>query len=182
VYWVRVHGVDPTTGKDPGTMVNDAVGWVGLICIIIAGWTTANPTIYRAGLAFQGIVPSMSRNASTLIAGAVCVGAGIFPAFAMNLLGFVGIYGTILAPIGAIIIVDHFLADKVGIATDPAWKSGSSFNVAVLLAWLVPVAIAMYSYVYHNVFASYLPLPTAIACGVLYIVLSKTIGGKAGRA
>lgn len=182
VYWVRVHGVDPITGKDPGTMVNDAVGWVGLICIIVAGWTTANPTIYRAGLAFQGIVPSMSRNASTLIAGAVCIGAGIFPAFAMNLLGFVGIYGTILAPIGAIIIVDHFFADKVGIATDPALKSGSSFNVAVLFAWLVPVGIAMYAYVYHNVFASYLPLPTAIACGVLYIVLSKTIGGKAERA
>ncbi len=182
VYWVRVHGVDPTTGKDPGTMVNDAVGWVGLICIIVAGWTTANPTIYRAGLAFQGIVPGMSRNASTLIAGAVCIGAGIFPAFAMNLLGFVGIYGTILAPIGAIIIVDHFFADKVGIATDPALKSGSSFNVAVLFAWLVPVGIAMYAYVYHNVFASYLPLPTAIACGVLYIVLSKTIGGKAERA
>jgi nucleobase:cation symporter-1, NCS1 family len=38
----------------PGTMVNDAVGWAGLICVIIAGWTTANPTIYRAGLAFQG--------------------------------------------------------------------------------------------------------------------------------
>lgn len=182
VYWVRVHGVDPTKGKDPGTMVNDAVGWVGLICIIVAGWTTANPTIYRAGLAFQGIVPSMSRNASTLIAGAVCIGAGIFPAFAMNLLGFVGIYGTILAPIGAIIIVDHFFADKVGIATDPALKSGSSFNVAVLFAWLVPVGIAMYAYVYHNVFASYLPLPTAIACGVLYIVLSNTIGGKAKRA
>ena len=172
VYWVRMHGVDPKIGKDPGTMVNDAVGWVGLICIIIAGWTTANPTIYRAGLAFQGIVPSLSRNTCTLIAGAVCISAGIFPALAMNLLGFVGIYGTILAPIGAIIIVDHFFADKLGIATDPALKSGSSFNFAVLLAWLVPVAIAMYTHIYHDVFASYLPLPTSIACGVLYIVLS----------
>ena len=182
VYWVRAHGVDPTKGKDPGTMVNDAVGWVGLICIIIAGWTTANPTIYRAGLAFQGIVPSMSRNMSTFIAGAVCIGAGIFPAFAMNLLGFVGIYGTILAPIGAIIVVDHFFADKFGIATDPALKSGSSFNVAVLLAWLLPVGVAMYAFVYHDVFASYLPLPTAIACGLLYVAFSKIIGPKVVRA
>lgn len=182
VYWVRVHGVDPTKGKDPGTMVNDAVGWVGLICIIIAGWTTANPTIYRAGLAFQGIVPSMSRNMSTFIAGAVCIGAGIFPAFAMNLLGFVGIYGTILAPIGAIIVVDHFFADKFGIATDPALKSDSSFNVAVLLAWLLPVGVAMYAFVYHDVFASYLPLPTAFACGLLYVVFSKIIGPKVVRA
>ncbi len=182
VYWVRIHGVDPNEGKDPGTMVNDAVGWTGLICIVIAGWTTANPTIYRAGLAFQGIVPSMSRNMSTLIAGAVCIGAGIFPAFAMKLLDFVGIYGTILAPIGAIIVVDHFFADKLGMATDPALKAGSSFNVAVLLAWLVPVGIAMMAHVYLNVFASYLPLPTSIACGVLYIVLSKTIGPKVAKA
>ena len=25
------------------------------ICVIVAGWTTANPTIYRAGLAFQAV-------------------------------------------------------------------------------------------------------------------------------
>ncbi len=175
VYWVREHGVDPSKGKDPGTMVNDAVGWAGLICVIIAGWTTANPTIYRAGLAFQGIVPSMPRNVSTLIAGVVCIAAGIFPAFAMNLLGFVGIYGTILAPIGAIIVVDHFFAKAVGIPTDPAEHSGTSFNVAVLLAWLLPVGVAMYLHRYQEVFASYLPLPTAIACGLLYIIVSKTI-------
>jgi nucleobase:cation symporter-1, NCS1 family len=178
VYWVRQHGVDPSKGKDPGTMVNDAVGWAGLICVIIAGWTTANPTIYRAGLAFQGIMPSMSRNTSTVIAGTVCIAAGIFPAFAMNLLDFVGIYGTILAPVGAIIIVDHFFAKTVGIATDPAEHSGTSFNMVVLLAWLIPVAVAMYLNQYHGVFASYLPLPTAIGCGLLYIVLSKAIGPK----
>ncbi len=182
VYWVKVHGVDPTKGKDPGTMVNDAVGWAGLICIIVAGWTTANPTIYRAGLAFQGILPSMSRNLSTIIAGAVCIGAGIFPAFAMKLLDFVGIYGTILAPVGAIIVVDHFLADKLGIPTDPALKSGSSFNIAVLLAWLIPVGVAMYSYLEQDIFASYLPLPTSIACGLLYVVFTKTIGPQPARA
>ncbi|MCY3009830.1 MAG: hypothetical protein NTY42_08310 [Planctomycetota bacterium] len=178
VYWVRTHGVDPSKGKDPGTMVNDAVGWAGLICIIIAGWTTANPTIYRAGLAFQGIIPTMPRNVSTLIAGIVCTAAGIFPAFAMNLLSFVGIYGTILAPIGAILIVDHFLAKAVGIPTDPAERTGTTFNVVVLLAWLIPVGIAIYLYRYQEVFPSYLPLPTSIACGFLYILLSKAIGPK----
>jgi len=178
VYWVRQNGIDPSVGKDPGTMVNDAVGWAGLICVIIAGWTTANPTIYRAGLAFQGIMPSMSRNVSTLIAGIVCVASGIFPAFAMNLLGFVGIYGTILAPIGAIIVVDHFLAKAIGIPTDPAETTGTPFNYVVLLAWLIPVAVAMYLNQYQGVFASYLPLPTAIGCGLLYILLSKAIGPK----
>ena len=173
IYWVRQHGVDPQVGKDPGTMVNDAVGWAGLICVIIAGWTTANPTIYRAGLAFQGMIPGISRTGATLLAGGLCIAAGIFPAFAMNLLDFVGIYGTILAPIGGIIVVDHFLADAVGIPRDPAERSGSAFNMVVLVAWLVPVAVAMWLYKTQGVFASYLPLPCAIACGLLYIVLSK---------
>ncbi len=178
VYWVREHGVDPRQGKDPGTMVNDAVGWTGLICIIIAGWTTANPTIYRAGLAFQGIAPTISRNASTMIAGCVCIAAGIFPALAMNLLGFVGIYGTILAPVGAIIIVDHFLARRLRIPSDPAECLGLNFNWHVLIAWIIPVAIAMYLHFYQNVFASYLPLPSAIGCGLLYILLAKCFGSK----
>jgi len=178
VYWVRQHGVDPAVGKDPGTMVNDAVGWAGLICVIIAGWTTANPTIYRAGLAFQGMFPGMSRTSGTLLAGLLCIGAGIFPAFAMNLLSFVGLYGTVLAPVGAIIIVDFFFARQLGLPVDPAERAGSSFNVAVLLAWLIPVGIGLYFYKYHGVFASYLPLPCAIACALLYVAFSKTIGPK----
>jgi NCS1 family nucleobase:cation symporter-1 len=173
VYWVRNHGVDPAVGKDPGTMVDHAVGWAGLLCVIIAGWTTANPTIYRAGLAFQGMLPGLSRSAATLLAGAVCIAAGIFPAFAMNLLSFVGLYGTILAPVGAIIVVDHFLADRVGILHDPAANSAATFNWRVLIAWLVPVATALYAHLAHGVFASYLPLPAAVACGLFYIGLAR---------
>lgn len=178
VYWVRVHQVDPTVGKDPGTMVNDAIGWAGLICVVIAGWTTANPTLYRAGLAFQGVMPRLSRNAATLTAGGFCTLAGIFPAFAMNLLGFVGIYGTILAPVGAIIIVDHFLAGPLGIPRDPAQRSGITFHWLVLIAWLIPVSIAMLAINQLGVFPSFLTLPTAIACGLLYVILSKSIGPK----
>ena len=43
----------------------------GVICVIVAGWTTANPTIYRAGLAFQAIVPRSSRYRVTLVTGAL---------------------------------------------------------------------------------------------------------------
>jgi NCS1 family nucleobase:cation symporter-1 len=182
VYWVRVHGVDPTVGKDPGTMVDDAVGWAGLVCMIIAGWTTANPTIYRAGLAFQGMIPGLPRAAATLLAGGLCIAAGIFPAFAMNLLSFVGLYGTVLAPIGAIIIIDHFLADRIGIQRDPAEHHGIAFNVNVLVAWLVPVGIALYLHRVHGVFASYLPLPCAVTCGLLYAGLSKINGRRAAHA
>lgn len=167
----------------PGPIVDDAVGLTGLICVVIAGWTTANPTIYRAGLAFQGMVPAISRNTATLIAGAVCTIAGLFPAFAMKLLDFVGIYGMVLAPVGAIIVVDVYLADKLGIARDPAEQSGSSFNVAALFAWIVPAAIGYWSVGFFKMpLPTYATLPVWLGSGVLYVILSKLLGPKPARA
>ena len=72
---------------NPGALAWGALGWTGIICVVIAGWTTANPTIYRAGLAFQGVVPRASRAAMTLVAGAVATIAGAFPNLSAQLLG-----------------------------------------------------------------------------------------------
>ena len=178
VYWVRDKGADPTKGVPPGPMVYDAVGWAGLLCVVIAGWTTANPTIYRAGLAFQGIFPKMPRTRGTILAGTVCTVAGVFPAVAMKLLDFVGLYGTILAPVGAVIAVDHFLARRVGISADYAERTGLSFNSAGPLAWAIPVAIGLWVYRSRGVPAFFLPLPCWVSCGVLYILFSKILNRK----
>jgi hypothetical protein len=40
----------------------------------------------------------------------------------------------------------------------------------------------MYLYLKHEVFASFLPLPCSIACGVLYVVFSKSFGPKSAAA
>jgi NCS1 family nucleobase:cation symporter-1 len=181
VYWVRDKGVDAATGVPPGPMVWDAVGWAGLVCVIIAGWTTANPTIYRAGLAFQGMFPRMARRTGTLVAGLVCTVAGVFPAFAMTLLDFVGIYGTILAPVGAIIVVDHFLADRLGILSGPAARRGMTFNMAVVVAWLVPVGVGLWAHWTYGFPAFFLPLPCWFACGLLYVVLSRWQQARGGE-
>ena len=178
VYWVRMKGADPAKGVAPGPMVDDAVGIAGLVCVVIAGWTTANPTIYRAGLAFQGMFPRMARTTGTIIAGAVCTIASIFPAFAMKLLDFVGIYGTILAPVGAVIVVDHCLADRFGIVAEPAAKHRMGFNPAVLLAWVLPVAIGLWAYQRFDFAAFFLPLPCWLACGILYVLFSKILGPR----
>jgi len=180
VYWVRQFGVDPQKGAMPGPMVFDAVGVTGLLCVAVAGWTTANPTIYRAGLAFQGMFPKMTRTTATIIAGAVCTVAGVFPAVAMKLLDFVGLYGTILAPVGAVIVVDHFLARRLGLATDYAERQGIRFNVAVLLAWAIPVAIGLAIYRTQDINSFMLPLPCWLACGALYILFSKLMNRGAG--
>lgn len=38
---------------DSGAITSIVLGSTGLLAVIIAGWTTANPSIYRASLAFQ---------------------------------------------------------------------------------------------------------------------------------
>jgi len=178
VYWVREKGVDPSQGMAPGPMVWDAVGWAGLICVIIAGWTTANPTIYRAGLAFQSLYPRMSRATGTLIAGTICTLAGMFPAVAMKLLDFVGLYGTTLAPVGAVILAEVYLARRFGLPQEWATATGSSFNPAVLLAWAIPLGLFYWAYLHWGIFPSYLTLPVYLLTGVLYLILARVLHGR----
>lgn len=163
----------------PGPMAFNSVGLIGCVCVVVAGWTTANPTIYRAGLAFQAIMPGSSRFVATLIAGSIATIAAVFPAFAWKLLTFVGLYGTILAPMGAVIYCDWRFAKSFGITQFPAEKHNISFNPAVLLAWLVPVGIAVYCILGEGMFAAYFPLPCWIATGGLYLILSKTLNKSA---
>ena len=157
----------------PGPLANNAIGIFGIIAVILAGWTTANPTIYRAGLAFQAILPKMSTAKVTLIAGTIATIAGIFPAFAMKLLGFVALYGFILAPFGAIIVFEYYFAKKAGVQSFYAEKSGIQFNKAVFFAWLISFILFYYISVQFDVFLSFLTLPAWVLCGVLFLVFSK---------
>ncbi len=158
---------------NPGLLAFQSLGWTGIICVVIAGWTTANPTIYRAGLAFQGVLPKSSRTAMTLAAGAVATIAGAFPNLSAQLLGFVGTYGTVLGPMGAVVFVDYYLMKKFGLSDEYAHQTGSAFNVAVLIAWGLPVAVGLYLIFMHDIFAAYAVIPAWIACGVIYLLLSK---------
>ena len=163
---------------DPGFLAWNALGWTGIICVVIAGWTTANPTIYRAGLAFQSLMPkSAHRVSGVVMAGAVATIAGVFPNLSAQLLGFVGTYGMILGPIGAIIFVNHYLAKPLGIHEDPAVAKKTTFNVAVLLAWVIPMAAGLWLIFKQGVFAAYLVIPAWIISGILYIIFAKLMHG-----
>jgi len=162
----------------PGPMANSVTGLAGIVCVIVAGWTTANPTIYRAGLAFQAMIPSASRFKVTLVAGFVATFAGIFPAFAWKLLGFVGLYGTILAPIGAIIFFDWHFNRKGNADTLRNAMPSSPFNLSVLFAWLLPVGVALYFIQAVGISAWYFPLPCWIACGLIYLALNRNAAAQ----
>lgn len=157
---------------DPGRLAWYALGWVGIVCVLIAGWTTANPTVYRAGLAFQGMFPGSKTFTMTLVAGAVATIAGIFPNLSGQLLGFVGTYGCILGPMGAILLVDFwFLRPKQ--KDEPAHRTGSNAIWIVLISWLLPVAVGLHFIFREGTFAAFLVIPCWAGAGVLYYTLVK---------
>ncbi|WP_434036491.1 purine-cytosine permease family protein [Formosa sp. 4Alg 33] len=157
----------------PGPMAYNAIGVFGIIAVVLAGWTTANPTIYRAGLAFQAIFPKLSTAKVTVIAGAIATIAGLFPAFAMKLLDFVAIYGFVLAPFGAVIVFEHFFSEKAGIILNYAEVANLSFNKSVFWAWAISFGLFYFISIQFNVFLSFVTLPAWLLCGVLFLVFSK---------
>jgi len=125
----------------PGLMAYQAAGLAGVLAVIIAGWTTANPTLYRVGLALQVVSPDWPRWKVTLAAGAVTTVLAVFPVFFMRLLDYVAIYGLILMPVGAIALAEYWLFPKLGLEGREAERRGLSFNWKVMLTWLTSLLL-----------------------------------------
>lgn len=178
LYALQLHLTPENTDVLPGPMAYKACGIAGLICVIIAGWTTANPTIYRAGLAFQAIVPKVSRFKVTLVTGAIATIAGMFPLIAMKLLGFVAIYGMILMPMGAVVFVDFWFMKKLGLKNSYAEAVGTSFNWAAGLTWFLTLGTCVYLVKFAGVQIFFVSLPGWFVAAILYIVLSKLLQKK----
>ncbi|MBN2209836.1 MAG: hypothetical protein JW709_00425, partial [Sedimentisphaerales bacterium] len=172
LYAYQLHLNPEDTKVLPGPMAFKAAGIVGLLCVIIAGWTTANPTIYRAGLAFQAIMPKKSRFTITILAGAIATLAGMFPAIAMKLLDFVSLYGMVLMPMGAVIFIDYWLIRKFGLQSNYAELSRKMFNWAAGLAWILTVGICLLLVFKFDVQIYFVSLPGWFTAGLLYIVIS----------
>jgi purine-cytosine permease-like protein len=173
LYALQLHQDPSNTDVLPGPLAYNACGVAGLLCVVIAGWTTANPTIYRAGLAFQAIMPKRSRFVVTLFTGAIATVVGMFPGIAMKLLGFVAIYGMILMPMGAVIFVDFWLMPKLGMSDRYAARTGIKINVAALLTWTLTLIACVLLVLYGGIQIFFVSLPGWFAAIVLYIVLSK---------
>lgn len=178
LYAYQLH-LDPNnTDVLPGPLAYRACGLAGLVCVVVAGWTTANPTIYRAGLAFQAITPKTSRFVVTLVTGGVAAIAGMFPAIAMKLLDFVALYGMLLMPMGAVIFVDFWLIRKFGLHSDYAELSRKSFNWAAGLTWFLTLGTCYLLVKFAGVQIFFVSLPGWFIAAALYVLLSKVYQQK----
>ncbi|SHM57311.1 Purine-cytosine permease [Cyclobacterium lianum] len=162
----------------PGPIAYSAVGVAGAACVVIAGWTTANPTLYRAGLAIQSINPKWKTWKVTLLVGLFTTIAACFPALVMMLLEFVALYGLILMPVGAVIFIDVYLLEKMGLKPNYAAQMGISLNWSVALTWTVTLIFCLLLNLVVGIEIFFLGLPGWFVAVLIYIVSSKFIQRK----
>ncbi|GAA5221304.1 purine-cytosine permease family protein [Membranihabitans marinus] len=155
----------------PGPVAYYAAGVAGAICVMVAGWTTANPTIYRAGLAVQSILPNIKTWKITFIVGAITTLAACFPALVMKLLEFVALYGLLLMPMGAIIIIDVYVYPRMGLKSEWALDRGLRFNGAAGLTWVLSLLACYCLSFFLGWEIFFLGLPGWFVAALLYILL-----------
>ncbi|MGM0620956.1 MAG: purine-cytosine permease family protein [Bacteroidota bacterium] len=161
------------TSDAPGEVAYQAIGIAGALCVIIAGWTTANPTLYRAGLALQVASPGWSRWKVTLLAGLITTIAALFPALVMKLLDFVALYGLVLIPMGGVIFADFYLMKRFGLKDYYAERNSLNFNWAAGITWFLLLIAALIMNMFVGVELYFLPLPAWILSIVLFPLFSK---------
>ncbi len=128
---------------DPGLMAFEAAGFAGAAGVLFAGWTTANPTLYRAGLALQ-VITNWPRWKITLFAGLLTTFLSCFPVVFMKLLDYVAIYGLTLMPIGAIVFAEHWIFPLLKIEQYQAEKHNWIFNWRALISWAGTLAACFF--------------------------------------
>ncbi len=155
------------TELDSGAVAYHALGIAGAIAVVIAGWTTSNPTLYRAGLALQAVTPNWPRWKVTLVAGVLTTLIACSPFVFTKLLGFVALYGVLLAPVGGIVTAYHFVLRGRG-----GHDGASMWNGRALFSWAVGSLGALLLWQFDVVDLFYLGVPAWAVSGLLFAALS----------
>ncbi len=166
------------TAIDPGSVAYTALGASGILAVIIAGWTTSNPTIYRAGLAFSSLNSNWGRTKVTIVVGIITTIIACSPFVFSGLLGFVGYMGLLLAPVGAIIVTEHWIFPKIGLTRYWSNYKGNTTNVAAFATWIVSMVVGIAVEQAGLLHLFFILIPLWIFATVMYIVLASAMGAK----
>jgi len=170
----------PLTEIDSGAVGYEAMGLAGAIAVVLSGWTTANPTLYKSGLAIQAVTPNWPRWKVTAAVGAITTIIACFPFVFKEMLNFVGLYGLLLMPVGAIVFTEHWVFPKIGLRRYWVSHQNKSLNWPALLSWTISIAFAMALWWTDTLHLFFLFIPVYFLSVILYIVLARLAGAKQG--
>ena len=183
---------DGFVNPQPGNIALYGAGIAGAVSVVIAGWTTANPTLYRAGLAIQVATPNWKRWKVTFAAGAFMIITACIPAVNANLDRIVAYNALFFVPLGAFVLLDVWLFPKIGLISNFTEKSRNLFSWPAAISWAGSFLICFVVYgkdhlpwmerLIGNGFPAwldgikmditYLVAPEWVLASVMYIVLS----------
>lgn len=166
---------------EPGDVAYYALGATGFVIVVIAGWTTANPNLYRAGLAAQAVFPNVARQKVTLAVGAIVVVCSCFPFIYRSILPILAYAGLVLVPIGGIVFAEQHIFPRMGMKTDWHRLSGARDNKPALITWAVSLIFGFGLNFINIMPFVYLFLPTWALSIVVYTMLAKRAGAGESR-
>lgn len=163
---------------DPGAVASTVLGFTGIIAVIIAGWTTSNPSIYRAGLGVQAVFNNYSVKLVTFWVGIFAAVIATSPFVFNYLLEVISLLGTLLLPIGAITVTEHWILPKLGHTRYWSYYQGNKINKPALYSWAISATFVLLMNFTGWLHSFFVFLPTWILASGLYIFLAGKSGSK----
>lgn len=163
---------------DPGDVAFHALGLSGLVIVIVAGWTTANANLYRAGLAAQAIFTDKSRTKTTAIVGMITVAIACFPFVFSKLLPLLTYAGLLVVPVGAIVFAEHVIFPRIGYTRYWAHFQSLTHSTPAVASWGLGLVFGFGLNFLDVISFYYLFIPTWFFTIFVYTVLAAKYGAK----
>jgi len=167
----------PLARLDSGAVTGVVLGLAGLFAVVVAGWTTANPNIYRAALSFATFFPKWSLRKLSFFVGAIIAAAACFPA--VMRIDMIANAAALLVPsVGAICLTEHWLFPKLGLVRHWNLYRGRAVNPAALAAWALASLFALGGVLGRWMHPFFLPIPTFAVAGLSYPLFALLCGAR----
>jgi purine-cytosine permease-like protein len=166
---------------DPGPIAYLGAGLTGALCVVVAGWNVASPTLYRAGLALQVVTPNWRRWLVTLVVGIVMIVCACIPAILAHLDLLITCNALLLVPLGGFIFADFWIYPKLGLTARYATVTQALVSFPAAVAWVVAMGGSLIAFA-QGANPIFLVLPEWIASVVLYALLGLIQQRLAGAA
>lgn len=166
------------TSLDPGDVAFHALGLSGFVVVIVAGWTTANANLYRAGLAAQAIFHNYSLKQTTLVVGIVTVIVACFPFVFTKMLPLLTYAGLLVVPVGAIVFAEHVIFPRIGLTRYWVTYRKLIHSTPAVASWGAGLVFGFGLNVLDVMSFYYLFIPTWFFTVILYTLMAKKYGAE----
>ncbi|MDY5987125.1 hypothetical protein [Sporofaciens sp. SGI.106] len=162
---------------DPGLTTNTVLGATGLCAVVVAGWTTANPTIYRCALSVNSFLPKLSHKQSTYLVGILMTVLACFP-MVQNIPYIALLLCWVTVAVGAMCVVEELLFPRIGYTKYWSMYKEQNINIPAIITWVVSILFVVTMLTTGLLDRYYIFMPAWIISAVLYTVLAGIFGAK----